>query len=543
MEYLGMIKAFTIMSAIGISGAQALIYANKKTRSDQLASAKFGDKKDLKKVLGNGIQLSKDIGISQKYSFEGVCIFGPTGAGKTSSIYIPNLLSESLEGSIVVLDPKGELYHKTSHFQRTVCKRKVIRFAPLDPKISSRYNLLENCKDTTEVLQLAQTLLNNGALSIELSTGRKSGSGAEWITMAEPLFASSLLFVKGLGKPFNTIEYALQLLIKLSTNELFYLFEYCNNEDAKMQFDIFKTVLDANNTVSGIKITLASNTKLFVDPKINEVSSYSDFSFKDFRKEKTIVYITYPEHEAVYISPFMASFFTQMLNTLIEEYKPGRENITIFFDEFANIGRVSNMVGYASTVRSRNISLNICLQSITQLEMIYGKDEASAIINNLKTKVILPGLSDFPTMTYVNKLSGIQEVDMVTMNTDKDNNHSYTSTVGMRDLIWPDEVRRLRDNEVLIITNNKNPIMQQQNVYFLNREYLDKVRETEDIQLRTHYYSNTTKKEFLFYLKKVVELNKVKHSKDKNNELEESFMLLDKKRFTKKSLADEIFGD
>ena len=532
MEVFATMKLFTLLGGSAIIGANAFSMLVKKKKGDPMATADLKDSRELEGLIGNGMSISEDLSISQKFINEGICIFGPTGSGKTTGYFMPNLLNEGIEGSLIVLDPKGELYENTSYFQRTVCKRKVIRFAPLDPKLSYRYNLLENCKNTSEVLQLASTLLFNGALSIEIATGRKGG-GTEWITMAEPLFAAALLYVKGLGNPLNTVEYALNLLVNFSTADLFYLFEMTDNTDAKMQFDIFKTTIGSENTVSGIKITLASNIKLFLDPNINEVGSYTDFRFEDLRKEKTIVYITYPEHKSLYISPFMASLFTQMLNTLIESYKMGALPIRILFDEFANIGMISNMQGYASTVRSREISLNVCLQSITQLEQIYGKESASAIINNLKTKIFLPGLSDMTTLNYASDLSGMKEIDLVSISEDKNDNRSYNYSKSTRNVLNPDEVRTLDTEELLIITSNRQPIISTQNTYYKNKLYTDRITKTPNIVIRNKYYDKEVKKEFKKLIQKHIELNKSLYNLENPKEETKD----------KKSLADEIFLD
>jgi type IV secretion system protein VirD4 len=210
--------------------------------------------------------------------------------------------------------------------------------------------------------------------------------------MAEPLFASALLYAKTLESPFNTIEFAFQLLITLDTKQLDALFMSSKNYDIITQWKIFKMVGGADRTEGSIKISLSTNLKLFTDERINKVSSDTTFDFESFRKEPTILYITYPENKANYISPFTAPFFSKMLDTFINMYSENSLPITIFADEFANIGMINNMSTNVSTIRSREISMNICLQSITQLYQVYGEHNAKAILNNLKSNMIYPSV-------------------------------------------------------------------------------------------------------------------------------------------------------
>lgn len=421
----------------------------------------------------DGLILAKEIQLKNKYDYEGSVTFGPTGSGKSTSLFFPNLLMNNIEGSIIVTDPKSELFEKSSEFQRKVCGRKVFRFSPLEPTQSERYNLLTNCKDNSEVIELASTLLFNGALSIELSTGKKTG-GAEWIQMAEPLLASTLLYAKDLEYPYNNIEFAFKLIITLTTEQLEGIITSSQNADAITQFNIFKVVGGADRTEGSIKIILASNLKLFTDYRINAVGMDNTFNIEDFRKEPSILYVTYPENKSPYIAPFIAPFFSQLIGKLIESYNSESEKIHLFFDEFANIGMLNNMSINVSTIRSREISMNICLQSITQLYQIYGRENGKAILNNLKTKMVLPGLSDEDTLNYISNLCGDTEITVCNTSVNKSSTtNSYSKT--KKKLFEGSEIRRLDDDKILIITSNKQPILATQNRYYQNKKYTDNV--------------------------------------------------------------------
>ncbi len=476
MDIIEQFKLFTMLGGGGLVAGEMLscYFKNKTSKVDKLATSYIASKNSIEDITGEtGLILSKDIQLKEKYDFEGSVAFGPTGSGKTTSFFFPNLLSNDLKGSIIVTDPKGELFKLTSKYQEKVCKRKVLKFSPLEPGRSEKYNLLTSCKNNSEVVELASTLLFNGALSIELATGKRTG-GAEWIQMAEPLLAAALLYAKNLDYPYNNIEFAFKLIINLDTEQLEKLISNSNNIDAITQFNIFKTVGGADRTEGSIKITLASNLKLFTDHRINSSGIKSTFNIEQLRIEPTILYLTYPENKAAYIAPFTAPFFSQALNKLIENYTNNNQNIHLFFDEFANIGMLANMSTNVSTIRSRRISMNICLQSITQLFQVYGRENGKAILNNLKTKMALPGLSDIETTNYLSNLCGNKEITICNTNVTKQSTtHSYSKT--KIKLFEDSELRCLNDEEILIITSNKQPILSIQDRYYTNSIYSNNI--------------------------------------------------------------------
>lgn len=472
MDIITQIKLLTMVIGGALVGGEILSYYFKSNlnKSSKLATGHLISGEDIENITGNtGLILSKDIQLQEKYDFEGSITIAPTGAGKTTSIFIPNLLSNNIQGSIIVTDPKGELFKLTSKYQEKVCKRKVLKFSPLEPNQGEKYNLLTSCKDNSEVVELASTLLFNGALSIELATGKKTG-GVEWIQMSEPLLAAALLYAKSLEYPFNNIEFAFKLLINLTTEQLDLLFSNSQNVDCITQWKIFKVVGGADRTEGSIKITLASNMKLFTDSRVNAVGESTTFDIENFRKKPSILYVTYPENKSPYLAPFVAPFFSQCMNKLIENYIYESLPIHMMFDEFGNIGMLSNMSINVATIRSRRISMNICLQSITQLYQVYGRENAKAIMNNLKTKMILPGLSDIETTNYMSNLCGNGEITICNTTVNKQSSTNNYSKTKIR-LFEDSELRCLEDNQILIITSNKQPILSIQERYYENDTY------------------------------------------------------------------------
>lgn len=428
----------------------------------KLATSKLGGKKDLGRLTGtDGLILSKEFQLTFKKTLEGVCIIAPTGEGKTTSIFLPNLLSNSLpKSSIVISDPKGELYKLTSEYQKSIGRTPIL-FEPLGN--NAKYNLLEHCKDFTEVRGLATNLVQNGELAIQLSTGRSGGS-SEWINMAIPLFTATLLNCK-------TVSEAVKFLIKTPSLELPEILGNSKNDDVREQFNIFMSSAGSPKTLSSIVSTLLSSLQLFTDHKIINSTSKSDFSPTDMRNTPTALYIKYDEAKSNYLAPFLSCFYSQLVEKIM--YSQGLP-VFFLFDEFQNIGRLSNFEQTVAVSRSKNIGFLICLQNLVKLYDVYGKNNTTTILNNLKTKCVLPSLSDFEALNYISNLCGDTEIK-----TESITGNNKTHSTATRKLFTSDEVRRIDDDTILVIAHNKLPFLDAQNIYYTQEKYYKNVKEVK----------------------------------------------------------------
>lgn len=449
---------------------------NKKKKEQDKATAELKNYEELNGYLGNdGLLISENIRLKEKFDFENVLLLAPTGVGKTSRYFMNNLLDSEMKGSIIVIDPKGELFEKTSYYQQEICHRKILRFAPLEPS-GEQYNLLEQCEDATEVCQLASTLLMNGSLSLELSTGRKANGGIEWLNMAEPLLAAAMLYCRSLPSSYNTIQNALKLIIETQPVKLDLLLSNDLSEDVRTQYNIYRTVAQAANTSASIKVTLASNMKLYTDNKLSLTTNSTTFTAEQLRKEPTALYISYPERKSAYLSPFIAPFITQLIDKMTDCYTYASEPITFLLDEFANIGMINNFQQYVAVSRSRRMSFSVCLQSLSQLNQIYGRENANTILNNLKTKIVLSGLSDSGSLEYFEELAGKTVINTMNENKDKDGNSSFSYSTQVRNVMNKDEIRRLEDRHCLVIMGNRQPVLDYQIPYYEKQELISCIK-------------------------------------------------------------------
>ncbi|NFH34530.1 type IV secretory system conjugative DNA transfer family protein [Clostridium sporogenes] len=425
-----------------------------KNKKNKLATSEIGTKKDYKKLTGkDGLILSKNFQLNFKKTLEGTCVIAPTGEGKTSSIFLPNLLSNNLpKCSLIISDPKGELFETSNKYQKSI-GRKPILFEPLGN--NAKYNPLEHCNNFTEVRELATNIIQNGGLSLQMATGRSGGS-TEWENMAIPLFTAALLNSK-------TISEAVKFLINTPPVELPEILGNNKNPDIREQFNIFMASAQSPKTMSSITSTLLTNLQLFTDHNIINSTSSSTFTTNDFRREPIALYIKYDEVKSNYLSPFLSVFYTQLINKIM--YSNGLP-VLFLLDEFQNIGRVNNFEQIDAVCRSRQVGFLVCLQNLVKIYDIYGKNNATTILNNLKTKCILPSLTDLEALNYISNLCGDTEI-----NIDNINGGKKSSSKTTRRLFTGDEVRRIPDDKILIIAHNKLPFLDNQNTYYTQEKY------------------------------------------------------------------------
>ena len=454
-------------------------------KTEKIATSGYANLRELKELnKENGIQLSKNFYLAEKFCFEHVCVLGPTGAGKTTSIFYPNLLQKESfsngKSSIIITDPKGELYRDTANFQ-TEIGRKIVLFSPLEPRFSFKYNPLTFCETESEVIALAASLLASGGKALEIESG-KSGGSSEWINMAKPLWASALLYVWYKPDGLNTISNALDLILNASAEQLEKVLGQSEHEEVKRQFNSFNQASGSERTVSSIKVTLSTNLQIFTDPQIRELTSRNTFDFASLRKERTALYISYPERHATRIAPLLSIFFMQAINSLMEDKNLVKDYLPVYFmfDEFANIGQIPGFGTLASTVRSRKISFLCCLQSKNQLKTLYG-NQTETILANLKTKAVYGALQDLDTTRYISELCGEVEVTTssksVSDNQNKANSYNYSTT--KKKLLTSDEVMRISKENILLLVQNNKPLLDKTNVFYTQKKYTSFVRNKE----------------------------------------------------------------
>jgi len=437
-----------LLLALGIPLTSLALMLRK--NKNKLATSRLGGIKDMGRLNGtDGLILSRKFMLTFKKSLEGTMVVAPTGEGKTTSIFLPNLLSNSLpKSSLIIGDPKGELFDLTSKYQLSIGRTPLL-FEPLGNH--AKYNLLENCEGFTEVRELASNLIINGG----------SGKRGEYFEESGiPCFTSALLNSKNISQ-------AVKFLINTPLNEIINILGNNNNADIKEQFRVFMASAESPKTMSSITSTLLTNLQLWTDHKLINTTSKSDFKPIDLRNKPIALYIKYDTSRSKYLAPFLSVFYTQLIDKIM--HNKGLP-VLFFLDELQNLGKINNFEETVSMCRSEEVGFLVCMQNISKLFEIYGENNATTILNNLKSKVILPSISDYKTLSYLSNLCGDKQFTGESTTGDK---KTYSQVV--KKLYTPDEIRRINDEMALLICHNKLPFLDKQNIYYKQSKYYNNV--------------------------------------------------------------------
>jgi len=410
--------------------------------ASQQGSAEWGSLSEVKQILGSdGIVLGSvkrfgrtvPVRLSARYSYEHTAVIGPTGVGKSTTFFIPNLLMLPEGVSAVVTDPKGELQEITSGYLKSR-GWEIQTFAPTIPQISYGYDPLRCARDEMEIADIADVILKNGYDP----EGR--GGDTQWINFSAPLFEAVLYAAKYEYGPKATVDKAVSLVTNYSEDERAEIFKKIGGTALNRYLTYLQSV-ESPETAGSIRTVLTASVRIFGRPDILKVASKEPLiDFNSLREHPTVLFVRIPERKAHILKPLMATFFWQLL-----EHIADTDGLPIYFflDEFPNIGKIPGFAAMAATLRSRKISLNVGIQGVEQFAREYSEQEQKDILNNLKTKIYYSG-STGETGQYASTLAGYATVK------EKDVEQRV-------ELLSAAELRTIPDKKVLIMTRNFQP--------------------------------------------------------------------------------------
>lgn len=441
----------------------------KRYRSDNNEGSRFMDSLEMSEFItsrNTGLLLDGvDKRLSEKESFQNVCLVARVGAGKTTKYIIPNVLDKAgRDVSLVVHDPKGEVYDHTAGYMRQN-GFEIVRYNPQDISQTCLFNPLIEAKTEIELEQVAETIIWSG------NPGEKD---AFWNSGAIRIL-NVLLKCLSFGDPacFNlpNLYYLLQNFGAMGEGLDDWISRNCwdpRRPNDPYVLNEWRGALTGNQEAiqSFVGICLTS-LRAMSNKDMQCFFSKSDYKLSDFRKKKTIIYfITPPEHQQYY--SFVTSlFFRSVFNECMRGKHLSGTSLPVYilYDEFGN-SFVNDFVSVASTIRGYGVSLSIILQSISQLSMRYGRTTAESIQGAFNTNMCLSS-SDPVTAEYFARMAGRERYYLPRDTSLLDTRVDYSE----RDLIGADMVRQIGDDEALVISRNKNPVKFEVRPYFKNRRF------------------------------------------------------------------------
>jgi len=420
-----------------------------------------------KGLLVNG----KNKRLSVEDSLKHLLVVAPTGTGKTSKFVIPNVLAlAGDDNSIIVTDPSGEIFSQTSGYMQSK-GFKVLKFDPTDPEHSIYFNplryIFSYTEGRTDIDPVKVSLLASSLACSSL----KDPQDTFWKAGTESLIEFFTYCLRDTPKEYHNL-YNVYKLVEAMTpeGELLdnFMVSYVNEQRLKDKW--LSLIGNANPTNQSQIATTQTALKPLANEHLAKILSKNSINFVDFRKEKTILYLTFPVNEASFYTFVLNLFYTLLFHHYMEKL-PGKEDLPLFilYDEFghANIPDFDIIV---TNMRKYKVSLSLVLQSFSQLETQYGQRKANTIIEGgINSKLFFSGAGQ-ETAHAIEKMLG-KVIRQETFQTER--NEAITSRSEFN-LLNADEIRTLPDNQAIFLTGNQKPILLDILPFFKNPEFKNK---------------------------------------------------------------------
>lgn len=376
LQVIGTIRAYKIYTDAAI------------IKSNKFGKARFSE---IKEITGAGLQgagivfgkIDKKL-ITKPPTVEGhTLVVGGTGTGKSRGIVIPTLFK--WEGSAIVMDIKGELSNITSDKRKT--KGNVYIFNPEGE--GDCYDPIKLCNTVDQAQDLARVLIPTP----------KSGESF-WAQAAQAILSAFVYEGALNGNKLTDIAE------KLCTTPIIDLVEYCRNSDirevrllASISYDLPEKTL--GGVIGELKTRLIT---IATDPNIRRATQKSDWTPQTLEEGATI-YLKVSEHLLDQYKDLWTVIISQILKYLSKREEGKKPPILIALDEMPRLSKLNGLTSALATLRSRNVHILAIIQSMAQLDEIYGRNERKVISDNCRFKFVLSA-TDPETQKYFSDLVG-----------------------------------------------------------------------------------------------------------------------------------------
>lgn len=456
---VGMAGAAFVKTAVYLKGKNAKKYR----QGVEYGSARWGNQKDIAPfidpVFENNILLTQTERLTMnsrpklpKYARnKNVIIIGGSGSGKTRFYVKPNLMQMTSNVSYVVTDPKGTILVECGKMLKRGTPRikdgqpvrdktgKII-YDPYKIKVlntinfrkSMHYNPFMYIRSEKDILKLVNTIIAN-------TKGEGEKSSEDFWVKAERLLYCALIGYIYYEAPeeeqnFSTLLEFINASEAREDDEEFKnavdeLFEELEGEQpehfAVRQYKKYK--LAAGKTAKSILISCGARLAPFDIAELRELTSYDEMELDMLGDQRTAMFVIISDTDDTF-NFIVAIMYTQLFNLLCDradDVHGGRlpYHVRLLLDEFANIGQIPKFDKLIATIRSREISASIILQSQSQLKTIY-KDAAETILGNCDTMLFLGG-KEGSTLKEISETLGKETIDLYNTSDTRGQSRSY----------------------------------------------------------------------------------------------------------------------
>ncbi len=470
---------------IGLAAALILklaVYLKGKNRKkfrhgEEYGSARWGTAEDIKPYVDE--DFSNNILLTQTERFtmnsrpkqpkyarnKNILVIGGSGSGKTRFFVKPNLMQ--MHSSYVVTDPKGtvlvecgKMLEKNGYVIKSL---NTINF-----KKSMHYNPFAYIRSEKDILKLVNTIIANTK-----GDGEKSGEDF-WVKAERLLYQAYIGYIwyeaPDREKNFITLLEMINASEARGDDEEFknnvdILFEQLEEKSpdhfAVKQYKKYK--LAAGKTAKSILISCGARLAPFDIAELRELMSYDEMELDTLGDKKTALFVIISDTDDTF-NFVVAIMYSQLFNLLCDKADDvynGRlpVHVRCLLDEFANIGQIPKFDKLIATIRSREISASIILQSQSQLKTIY-KDAADTIIGNCDATLFLGG-KEKSTLKEISETLGKETIDLYNTSETRSNTNSYGlnyQKVG-KELMSQDEIAVMDGGKCILQLRGVRPFL------------------------------------------------------------------------------------
>ncbi len=447
MRFIPSLNLNDLLVGISVAGIMKFIVytkgkkAKKFREGKEYGSARWGNAKDIKPYIDEKYDNNVLFTNTERLTMNGrpsnpkyarnknVLVIGGSGSGKTRFFVKPNLMQ--MHSSYVVTDPKGTIVLECGKMlEDHGYEIKILN--TINFKKSMKYNPFAYLKSEKDILKLVQTIIAN-------TKGEGEKAGEDFWVKAEKLYYTALIGYIFYEAPKEEKNFKTLLdMIDASEvreddetymNPIDRLFEALEKKHpahfAVKQYKKYK--LAAGKTAKSILISCGARLAPFDIEELRELMSEDEMALDTIGDKKTALFVIISDTDDTF--NFVVSImYSQLFNLLCDKADDvygGRLPVHVRFllDEFANIGLIPKFEKLIATIRSREISASIILQSQSQLKAIY-KDHADTIIGNCDSTLFLGG-KEKTTLKELSETLGKETIDLYNTSETRSNQKSF----------------------------------------------------------------------------------------------------------------------
>lgn len=385
-----------------------------------------------------------------------LAVYGSSGSMKTRSFCMNRILQAAVRGeSLIISDPKSELYEKSSEYLRDqgYC---VKVFNLVNPENSDSWNCLSEVEGQELMAQLFVDVIIKNTIN--------NGKGDHfWDSCEMNLLKALVLYVdQSYAEQNRNIGEVYRLLTLSGESDLDSLFENLPpTHPAKAPYSLYK---QASDTVrSGVIIGLGSRLQVFQSELIKKITTRDEIDLELPGQERCAYFLVTSDQDSTFdflASLFLSFCFIKLVRYADKNCEGGKLPVPVHVlgEELTACGTIPDLSRRLSVIRSRNISMSCVFQNLAGLQNRYPLNLWQEILGNCDAQLFL-GCTDELTAEFISSRTGLASVSVSSkskqLGTWRISNYTpeyrETSGVGKRPVLTPDEVLRLPITQALVI--------------------------------------------------------------------------------------------